>query len=133
MSVLYQRLVKNAIRKVRVTNAACAAWFAVVIELSVAQRRFSMLVLAIFAAVAVILAVVGIYGVMSYADTAKTRDRAENRSPGRAAVRLGVSAVDLDLIWPSTSAPSLHVNTERGYLGLKIGAMLFALTEHYWL
>ena len=45
-----------------------------IVSASIAQRRFEMLLTSVFAAVALLLGVIGVYGVVSYSVTHRTRD-----------------------------------------------------------
>ena len=63
------------------------------IGLSIAQRRFSMMLLGIFATVAMVLAIVGIYGVMSYLVGQRVREIGIRVALGAATGRVAAMVV----------------------------------------
>ena len=83
---------------------------------SIAQRRFATNLLGIFAAVAVILAIVGIYGVMSYSTSLRSHE---------IGVRIALGAQYSDVL-----KVTLAQGVKLALLGLGIGLVgAFALTR----
>lgn len=85
-----------------------------VMSAAFAERRFALLLLGIFAAVALLLAVVGIYGVMTYAVMRRTHEfgirmamGAQSQHVMRLAISLGVKLVVIGVIIGLLSAFAL--------------------------
>ena len=87
-----------------------------IVSEAVARQRFSMLLFAIFAALALVLAAVGIYGVMSYSVTQRTRE---------IGIRMALGAQRTDVLKMTVKEGLKLVG-----LGLVIGVvMAFVLTR----
>jgi putative ABC transport system permease protein len=85
-----------------------------IISGSLAERRFTMLVLIIFGATALLLAAVGIYGVMSYAVTRRTHELgiraalgASRREIARLVLRQGIRLAAIGMCGGLAAAAAL--------------------------
>lgn len=84
---------------------------------AVAQRRFAMSVLAAFGAVALVLAIVGVYGVIAYSVTARRQEFG---------VRVALGAFPRQLVWSV-----LGYGTRLAAMGLVIGIAAAALLTRF--
>ena len=84
---------------------------------SVAQQRFVMSMLVCFAALALLLAVVGIYGIMSYVSQQRTRE---------IAIRMALGAQQQEVIWMIVREGLL-----LGLLGAALGMAIARSASHF--
>ena len=90
-----------------------------VVAASLDHQRFNLILLGIFAGVALALAVVGIYGVMSYAITQRTNE---------IGIRVALGAQQRDVLW-LILGQGMRLALVGGALGI---AASFALTRYMW-
>jgi putative ABC transport system permease protein len=128
---------RQALREIDPTlPAAAIAPLAAVIDDSIAQRRFSMLLLAVFAAVALFLAAVGLYGVVAYAVSQRTQEIGLRMAIGaqrsdvlRMVLGDGMKLAAVGVVFGLGAAMSLARYTESMLFGVTpLDAVSFAAT-----
>jgi putative ABC transport system permease protein len=92
---------------------------------TVSDKRFTMLVLGTFGALALVLAMVGIYGVVSYAVAQRTREIGVRRALGATPARVGGLVLGTTL---AAVAPGLLIGASLALLSSRaLGAFLYGV------
>jgi ABC-type antimicrobial peptide transport system permease subunit len=95
---------------------------------SIAPQRFAMLLLGIFAALALVLAAVGLYGVIAYSVARRTREIGLRMSVGAARSDIFRLVVRQGMVWGVLGAAiGLSVSAAASQV---LASFLYGVTEH---